>query len=63
VSVEREAFPATVAQGTVFAISSESYWLDVGLPYSYVKGTADLLDGTRGAGPPAPGADRRAEGG
>ncbi len=63
VSVEREVFPAMVAAGTLFALASDTYWLDVGLPDSYLKATTDLLDGTRGAGPPAPGADRRAEGG
>ena len=63
VSVEREVFPAMVAEGTLFAMGSDSYWLDVGLPDSYLRATADLLDGTRGPGPPAPGADRRAEGG
>ena len=63
VSVEREVFPAMVAEGTLFALASHSYWLDVGLPDSYLKATTDLLDGTRGAGPPAPGADRRSEGG
>jgi len=63
VSVEREVFPAMVAEGTLFALPSERYWLDVGLPDSYLRATTDLLDGSRGAGPPAPGADRRAEGG
>jgi mannose-1-phosphate guanylyltransferase len=52
-----------VAAGTLFALPSDTYWLDVGLPDSYLKATTDLLDGTRGAGPPAPGADRRSEGG
>ena len=63
VSVEREVFPAMVAGGTLFAVASDDYWLDVGLPDSYLRATTDLLDGTRGAGPPTPGADRRAEGG
>ena len=63
VSVEREVFPAMVEAGTVFALASERYWLDVGLPDSYLQASTDLLDGTRGAGPPTPGADRRAEGG
>ncbi|MEO5679541.1 MAG: NDP-sugar synthase [Acidimicrobiales bacterium] len=63
VSLEREIFPAMVADGTLFAVPSERYWLDVGLPDSYLRATADLLDGSRDAGPPAPGADRRAEGG
>lgn len=63
VSLEREVFPALVVDGTLFALASERYWLDVGLPDSYLQASTDLLDGTRGAGPPAPGADRRAEGG
>jgi len=63
VSVEREVFPAMVAEGTLFAMASDRYWLDVGLPDSYLRATMDLLDGSRGAGPPAPGSDRRAEGG
>jgi mannose-1-phosphate guanylyltransferase len=63
VSVEREVFPAMVAEGRLFALASDGYWLDVGLPDSYLKATFDLLDGSRGAGPPARGADRRAEGG
>ena len=63
VSVEREVYPAMVADGTLFALAYDRYWLDVGLPESYLKATTDLLDGTRGPGPPAPGADRRAEGG
>jgi len=63
VSVEREVFPAMVAERRLFAVASDSYWLDVGLPESYLQATTDLLDGSRGAGPPAPGADRRADGG
>ena len=63
VSLERAVFPALVADGTLFALASASYWLDVGLPDSYLQASTDLLDGTRGAGPPTPGADRRAEGG
>ena len=52
-----------VAAGTLLAVASESYWIDVGMPDSYLQATTDLLDGTRGPRPPAPGADRRAEGG
>ena len=63
VSVEREVFPAMVGEGRLYAMASDSYWLDVGMPDSYLRGTTDLLDGSRGAAPPAPGADRRAEGG
>jgi mannose-1-phosphate guanylyltransferase len=63
VSVEREIFPAMVEEGRLYGVPSDSYWLDVGMPDSYLKATTDLLDGTRGAGPPSRGADRRAEGG
>lgn len=49
VSVEREVFPAMVAEGTLFAMDSPSYWLDVGLPDSYLQATTDLLDSLRRA--------------
>ncbi len=55
VSVEREIFPALAAEGSVFAMASDAYWLDTGTPASYLRANADLLDGTRPA-PPAPGA-------
>ncbi len=55
VSVERETFPALAAEGAVFAMASDAYWLDTGTPAAYLQANADLLDGTR-AGPPAPGA-------
>ncbi|HLN43613.1 MAG TPA: NDP-sugar synthase [Acidimicrobiales bacterium] len=53
VSVEREIFPALVADGTVFAMASEAYWLDTGTPEAYLQANADLLGGVR-PGPPAP---------
>ena len=55
VSVERETFPALAAEGTLYALCSDAYWLDTGTPEAYLRANADLLDGTR-AGPPAPGA-------
>jgi mannose-1-phosphate guanylyltransferase len=55
VSVEREIFPALAAEGAVFALASDAYWLDTGTPAAYLQANADLLDGTR-PGPPAPGA-------
>jgi mannose-1-phosphate guanylyltransferase len=55
VSVERETFPALAAEGAVFAMASDAYWLDTGTPTAYLRANADLLDGTR-PGPPAPGA-------
>ncbi len=55
VSVERETFPALAAEGAVFAMASDAYWLDTGTPTAYLRANADLVDGTR-PGPPAPGA-------
>jgi len=55
VNIERETFPAMVADGTLFALPSDAYWLDVGTPERYLAASTDLLDGTR-PGPPAPGA-------
>jgi mannose-1-phosphate guanylyltransferase len=55
VSVERETFPALAAEGAVFALASDAYWLDTGTPAAYLQANTDLLDGTR-PGPPAPGA-------
>jgi mannose-1-phosphate guanylyltransferase len=55
VSVERETFPALAAEGSVFAMASDAYWLDTGTPAAYLQANFDLLDGTR-SGPPAPGA-------
>jgi NDP-sugar pyrophosphorylase family protein len=55
VSVERETFPAMVADGTLYALADSSYWLDAGTPETYLKAHWDLLEGRR-PGPPAPGA-------
>ncbi|HEY7071981.1 MAG TPA: NDP-sugar synthase, partial [Acidimicrobiales bacterium] len=48
VSVEREVFPAMVADGTLFALHDESYWIDTGTPQEYLQAQLDLLDGLRG---------------
>jgi len=61
VSVERETFPALAAQGRLFALASDAYWLDTGTPAAYRRANADLLDGTR-PGVPAPGAHEIAPG-
>jgi mannose-1-phosphate guanylyltransferase len=55
VSIERETFPAMVADGTLYARGSEEYWLDTGTPDAYLRAHRDLLSGRRG-GIPAPGA-------
>lgn len=46
VSVERETFPALVAEGRrVFGFKEDAYWLDVGTPAALFKGSRDLIDG------------------
>lgn len=55
VSIEREIFPAMVADGTLYALADDSYWLDTGTPETYLAAHWDLLNGRRND-PPAPGA-------
>jgi mannose-1-phosphate guanylyltransferase len=45
VSVERETFPAMAADGVLFALADDSYWLDTGTPQAYIKANIDLLTG------------------
>jgi mannose-1-phosphate guanylyltransferase len=47
-SIEREVFPAMVADGVLFAMADEGYWLDTGTPEQYLRAQLDLLDGVRG---------------
>ena len=61
VSVERETFPALAADGVLFALADDAYWLDTGTPEAYLRAQTDLLDGTRGD-PPTAGARRSAIG-
>jgi mannose-1-phosphate guanylyltransferase len=56
VSVERETFPALIESGqTVMGYLDNSYWLDVGTPESFVRGSCDLVLG-RLASPALPAA-------
>jgi mannose-1-phosphate guanylyltransferase len=43
VSVERETFPALVADGTLYALDGNAYWLDAGTPETYLQANLDLL--------------------
>jgi mannose-1-phosphate guanylyltransferase len=52
VSVEREVFPAMVAEGVLFAHQSPAYWVDAGTPGTYLSAQLDLIDGSRGSEPP-----------
>jgi mannose-1-phosphate guanylyltransferase len=46
VSVERETFPALVAeQRPIFGYHEQAYWLDVGTPAALFKGSRDLVVG------------------
>ena len=55
VNVERETFPAMVADGTLYALASDRYWTDTGTPGLYLQANLDCIAGRRGW-PPAPGA-------
>ena len=61
VSVEREVFPQLAAEGSLYAMASDAYWLDTGTPEAYLRASADLLAGRR-PGPVAPGAAEREPG-
>jgi mannose-1-phosphate guanylyltransferase len=55
VSVERETFPGLLASGALVQGYVESaYWLDLGTPEAYVRGSADLVRGAI-ASPALPG--------
>jgi mannose-1-phosphate guanylyltransferase len=46
VSVERETFPGLIAAGeTVMGYHESAYWLDVGTPQAFVRGSCDLVLG------------------
>ncbi|MCB1040474.1 MAG: NDP-sugar synthase [Acidimicrobiales bacterium] len=48
VSIEREVFPAMVADGVLYAMAGDTYWIDTGTPSKYLQSQLDLLDGVRG---------------
>jgi len=46
VSVERETFPGLLASGAgVWAFKETAYWLDLGTPAAFVRGSRDLVQG------------------
>lgn len=47
VSIEREVFPAIVADGRLYALATDDYWIDTGNPSLYRQANIDLIDGTR----------------
>jgi mannose-1-phosphate guanylyltransferase len=44
VSIEREVWPLLIGNG-LYGYPSESYWLDIGTPERYLKGTFDIIEG------------------
>jgi mannose-1-phosphate guanylyltransferase len=59
VSVERETFPGLIESGAlVMGYHESAYWLDVGTPQTFVRGSCDLVLGRLPApavpGPPGP---------
>jgi mannose-1-phosphate guanylyltransferase len=49
VSIERETFPAMVADGRLYGYPTNDYWLDAGRPDQFLQANLDLLDGVRRA--------------
>ncbi|MET9294952.1 NDP-sugar synthase [Streptomyces sp. NPDC003077] len=55
VSVERETFPGLLADGAhLQGLLDSTYWLDLGTPHAFVRGSADLVLG-RAPSPAVPG--------
>jgi mannose-1-phosphate guanylyltransferase len=44
VSIEREVFPKLVGRG-LYGYEASGYWLDIGTPERYLRGTYDILEG------------------
>jgi mannose-1-phosphate guanylyltransferase len=51
VSIERQTFPAMVADGRLFALATDDYWLDAGRPDEYLQANLDMIDGVRRGAP------------
>ena len=47
VSVERDTFPRLVADGTLYAMATDDYWIDAGRPELYLAANLDLLGEVR----------------
>jgi mannose-1-phosphate guanylyltransferase len=45
VSIEREVWPLLVGKGVYAFGHQQAYWLDIGTPETYLKGTIDILEG------------------
>lgn len=47
VSIERATFPAVVADGRLFGVATDDYWLDTGRPELYLQANLDIVSGGR----------------
>ena len=47
VSMERETFPAVAADGGLYTLRTDTYWIDAGTPRSYLQAQLDLVSGRR----------------
>jgi mannose-1-phosphate guanylyltransferase len=45
VSIERDTFPAMAKAGVLYAMPDDAYWLDTGLPQTYLQANVDILNG------------------
>lgn len=59
VSIERETFPALVADRSLYAVQTDDYWIDAGTPETYLQCQLDLVAGRRPERPPAIATDVR----
>jgi mannose-1-phosphate guanylyltransferase len=58
-SAERALFPELAAAGTMFALATDAYWMDIGTPRKYLQANLDALAGdfsTSAVADPGPGA-------
>ncbi len=46
-SVEREVFPTLATRRTLFAMTTNDYWIDAGRPETYLQANLDLISGAR----------------
>jgi len=49
ISIERIVFPAIVEDRSMWAIATDDYWIDTGLPHLYLQANLDLIGGRRRA--------------
>jgi mannose-1-phosphate guanylyltransferase len=47
ISIERSIFPSMVADGGLFALPTDDYWIDTGRPDTYLQANLDMLLGRR----------------